>query len=161
VSECHTGVTVTLHAGVAAAETAKRMIDRLACGSRCTGAHFLFRMGPLEGGPMNPLHRAMLAEFRAEVNVALKYLLAAARIVRDRLFGGDSEEGLLKATAVVMNELLTAWVTLGIRLAELDIPEGHFQLVLGAVCYADHAEDDAAWRWFLDVAVRLGELTHA
>jgi hypothetical protein len=110
---------------------------------------------------MNPLHRAMLAEFRAEVNVALKYLLAAARIVRDRLFGGDGEEGLLKATAMVMNELLTAWATLGIRLAELNNPEGHSQLVLAAVCYADHAEDDAAWRWFLDVAVRLGEITHA
>jgi hypothetical protein len=44
------GVTVTLHADVAAAETAKRLIDRLACGSRCTGAHFLFRLGPAEGG---------------------------------------------------------------------------------------------------------------
>jgi hypothetical protein len=39
-------VTVTLWADRAAAQAAKALIDRLACGGRCSGQHYLYAMTP-------------------------------------------------------------------------------------------------------------------
>jgi hypothetical protein len=44
-SRCHPGCTVTLWDDLEEAAAAKRMIDRLHCGSRCCRQHTIYRLG--------------------------------------------------------------------------------------------------------------------